>query len=76
MMKYKSVYLKKGKEESLKRFHPWIFSGAIDHADEIEEGETVRVFTKNGKTLVIHYHGVSEVPKGTAAAILKQAGIK
>ena len=24
---YKKIYLKKGKEESLKRFHPWIFSG-------------------------------------------------
>ena len=45
-MKYKSVYLKRGKEESLKRFHPWIFSGAIHHADEtIEEGETVRPST-------------------------------
>ena len=37
---------------------------------------SLRLFTKNGKTLVIHYHGGSEVPKGTAAAILKQAGIK
>ena len=25
------VYLKPGKEESLKRFHPWVFSGAIAH---------------------------------------------
>ncbi|WP_349836469.1 hypothetical protein, partial [Bacteroides fragilis] len=25
------VYLKPGKEDSLKRFHPWIFSGAIAH---------------------------------------------
>ncbi len=37
---------------------------------------SLRLFTKGGKTLVIHYHGGSEVPKGTAAAILKQAGIK
>ena len=28
-MSYKKVYLKPGKEESLKRFHPWVFSGAI-----------------------------------------------
>ena len=27
------VYLKPGKEESLKRFHPWIFSGAISRFD-------------------------------------------
>ena len=40
----KQIYLKRGKEESLKRFHPWIFSGAIHHADEgIDDGETVRV---------------------------------
>ena len=37
---YKSVYLKKGKEDSLKRFHPWIFSGAIAKMDEdIAEGD-------------------------------------
>ena len=36
---YKTVHLKKGKEESLKRFHPWIFSGAIHHLDkDISEG--------------------------------------
>ena len=41
---YKSIYLKRGKEESLLRFHPWVFSGAIHHADAgIQEGETVRV---------------------------------
>ena len=38
------VYLKPGKEESLKRFHPWIFSGAIARFDgEPEEGEVVEV---------------------------------
>ena len=36
---YKKIYLKKGKEESLKRFHPWVFSGAIQHLPEdVEEG--------------------------------------
>ena len=40
------VYLKPGKEESLKRFHPWIFSGAIARFDgEPEEGEVVEVYT-------------------------------
>ena len=40
------VHLKPGKEESLKRFHPWIFSGAIAHIDgEPEEGEVVEVYT-------------------------------
>lgn len=60
-MKYKSVYLKKGKEDSLKRFHPWIFSGAIDHADEIEEGETVRVFTKNGDFIAMGHAQIGSI---------------
>ena len=45
-MSYKRVYLKSGKEESLKRFHPWIFSGAIARVEnEPEEGEVVDVYT-------------------------------
>ena len=40
------IYLKKGKEESLKRFHPWIFSGAIMKMDNgIEEGDIVDVIS-------------------------------
>ena len=40
------VYLKPGKEESLKRFHPWVFSGAIARIDgKPEEGELVEVYT-------------------------------
>ena len=42
------VYLKPGKEESLKRFHPWIFSGAIARiVGEPEEGEIVEVYSSN-----------------------------
>ena len=38
----KSVILKRGKEESLQRFHPWIFSGAIQRIDgKPEEGDVV-----------------------------------
>ena len=40
------VYLKPGKEESLKRFHPWVFSGAIARIDgKPEEGEIIEVYT-------------------------------
>lgn len=43
------VYLKKGKEESMKRFHPWVFSGAIMRKDEgIEEGDIVDVIAYDG----------------------------
>ncbi|MBR4037825.1 MAG: class I SAM-dependent rRNA methyltransferase [Tidjanibacter sp.] len=45
-MSNKRIYLKRGKEESLLRRHPWIFSGAIARADgDPEEGEVVDVFT-------------------------------
>lgn len=51
---YKSIFLKRGKDESLKRFHPWIFSGAIHHMDEgIEEGDTVRVITAEGDFIAV-----------------------
>jgi 23S rRNA (cytosine1962-C5)-methyltransferase len=42
---YKKIYLNSGKEESLKRFHPWVFSGAVHHAEgRPEEGEIVEVY--------------------------------
>ena len=57
MTKYKQIQLRKGKEESLKRFHPWVFSGAIQRMDEgIEEGEVVRVITNSGDFIAVgHY---------------------
>ena len=51
---YKQIFLKRGKEESLERFHPWIFSGAIHHMDEgIEEGDFVRVISSAGKFIAV-----------------------
>ncbi len=59
---YKKVYLKKGKEDSLKRFHPWIFSGAIKKMDEnIEEGETVRVVQDNGDFIAIGHYQIGSI---------------
>lgn len=54
---YKNIYLKHRKEESLKRFHPWVFSGAIHHMDEgIAEGDIVRVITADGNCIAVgHY---------------------
>lgn len=43
----KTIKLKKGKEESLKRNHPWVFSGAIAHLPEIEAGEWVSIVAAN-----------------------------
>jgi len=57
----KKITLKKGKEESLLRFHPWVFSGAIQHADEsISEGDIVRVVTSRGDFIAVgHYQAGS-----------------
>ncbi len=46
----KAVILKRGKEESLQRFHPWIFSGAIQRIEgNPEEGDAVTVYTNDRK---------------------------
>ncbi len=46
----KRVTLKRGKEESLRRFHPWIFSGAIQRTEgNPEEGDIVTVYTNSGE---------------------------
>ena len=51
---YKNLYLKRGKEESLKRVHPWIFSGAVQKIEgEPEEGEVVRVLTSEGQFIAV-----------------------
>ncbi len=47
-----NVILKKGKEESMERFHPWLFSGAIDRIEgAVEEGDLVSVQKSDGTTV-------------------------
>ena len=59
---YKKIYLKKGKEESLKRFHPWVFSGAIQHQPEnIDEGEVVRVMTAGGEFIAVGHFQIGSI---------------
>lgn len=59
---YKTIQLKKGKEDSLKRFHPWIFSGAIQRIDEgISEGDTVRVITSQGEFIAIGHYQIGSI---------------
>ncbi len=61
-MEYKRIYLKRGKEESLKRYHPWVFSGAIHHADSgITEGETVRVIGADNTFLAVGHYQVGTI---------------
>ena len=61
-MTFKTIRLRKGKTESLKRFHPWIFSGAIDSADPgIEEGDLVRVVDAGGNFLAIGHCQIGSI---------------
>lgn len=80
------IRLKRGKEESLKRFHPWVFSGAIAHLpDGLEEGDLVRVVSYDGETMGVgHWQigsiavrmlvfGAEELPENYFDERLKQA---
>ena len=61
-MTYKKVYLKPGKEESLKRFHPWVFSGAIAKIEgEPEEGEVVDVYTSKKEFIACGHYQIGSI---------------
>ncbi len=61
-MSYRKVYLKKGKEESLKRFHPWVFSGAIQRIEgEPEEGEVVSVYTSDKQFIASGHYQIGSI---------------
>ena len=59
---YKTIYLKRGKEESLLRFHPWVFSGAVDHSDDgLKEGDVVRVLTASGHFIAVGHWQIGSI---------------
>ena len=61
-MTYKSIYLKRGKEESLLRFHPWVFSGALGRTDEgISEGDVVRVLGERGDFIAVGHYQIGSI---------------
>ena len=61
-MTYKKLYLKPGKEESLKRFHPWVFSGAIAKVEgDPEEGEVVDVYTSKKEFIACGHFQIGSI---------------
>lgn len=57
-----TITLKKKKEESLQRFHPWVFSGAIERmSGQPEEGDMVRVVAHNGDFLAIGQYQIGSI---------------
>ena len=56
------VILKKGREESLFRFHPWVFSGAIAQvAGNPSEGEIVAVHASDGSFLACGHWQIGSI---------------
>ena len=61
-MVYKKIFLKPGKEESLKRFHPWVFSGAIARIEgECEEGEIVDIYSSKKEFIACGHFQVGSI---------------
>lgn len=58
----RTIYLRRGKAESLKRFHPWVFSGAIAGSDaNLQEGETVRVVSNEGDLMGYGHYQIGSI---------------
>ena len=59
-----NVYLKRGKEESLKRCHLWIFSGAIariEGEEQLTEGDIVDVYTSERKFIARGHYQIGSI---------------
>lgn len=59
------IFLKRGKEESLKRRHLWVFSGAIESirslGGEVREGDIVDVYDKKGDFLARGHYQIGSI---------------
>ena len=65
------IILRKGREDSLLRFHPWVFSGAIAQiVGEPAEGDIVGVFSQSGEFLAYGHYQVGSI----AVRVLSFAG--
>ena len=60
-----TVQLRRGKEESLQRRHPWVFSGAIERIIEgdkaLGEGDVVDVITKQGDFIARGHYQIGSI---------------
>lgn len=73
---YKTIKLKRGKEESLLRFHPWVFSGAIDTLPrDIEEGDVVSVVSSDGTILGVGHYQVGSIAVRMLSASNEEIGV-
>jgi len=57
-----TIHLKQKKEESLKRYHPWVFSGAIQRMDgKVTEGDLVKVVDSDGNFLALGHWQIGSI---------------
>ncbi len=57
-----TLFLRRGKSESLKRFHPWVFSGAIAGANgALTEGDVVRVVSAEGELMGYGHYQIGSI---------------
>ena len=62
MSSYPSIILKAGKDRSLQRFHPWVFSGAIQSTPgSLQEGDLVQVLDSRKKFLGIGHYQIGSI---------------
>jgi 23S rRNA (cytosine1962-C5)-methyltransferase len=62
MEPFSRVILKSGKEQSIKRLHPWIFSGAIKKIEgKPAEGDTVEIFSNSGEYLATGHYQIGSI---------------
>ncbi len=56
------IVLKAGKERSLYRLHPWVFSGAIAKKDnDIQEGDIVKVYNHDNEFIAIGHYQIGSI---------------
>ena len=56
------IVLKKGREDSLRRFHPWVFSGAIAQVQgDPAEGDIVSVHAADGSFLAYGHYQIGSI---------------
>src|SRR5688572_21126668 len=61
-MEYPKVILSSGKDLSLKRHHPWVFSGAIKKINgEVNEGDVVEVYSNHNEYLGTGHYQIGSI---------------
>ncbi len=58
----KKIFLKPGRDASIRRFHPWVFSGGVKHIkEEITDGEVVEVYSHENQYLATGHFQQSSI---------------